>query len=179
MKLSLAHLYSQPIINPVLLILSLIICLFTLTSIQIYPTFFFNPPSNLEKLKKEIEKHEKLTWYLVKEIDPYQRDMEHTVYTRELSKLSLFADGRFIMKNKHAKQSGYYSIDQAEKTLILSCYQINHRILTEKTRVIYTYDVKSYNKNRLVLEWQGRHGKIQCHYIQLNRSAITYNVLFF
>ena len=141
-----------------------------------------SPNQNLEEslsvieLEKDIEKYGKITWYLVKEIDPYQKETLTNSSMNAPSALILDNKNRFSMKGEDLKQYGYYELDQENSMLTLDCYQIGEKVLSRSQRTSYIYRLKSYGRSGMVLEWQGRHGKVKCYYVRIKRSGFDLNL---
>lgn len=149
------------------LIISLPLCLLSLSAFQIIQSSISNKNKTaIERLLYDIEIHGKVTWHLSKEIDPYQKAIAPKSSSQHLAALSLNKKGRFMMKDEKNKQLGSYQLNKEDSTLTLICQQINGRVLKETSRVPFTYSIKSYRKNILILEWQGRHGKVERHYVR-------------
>jgi hypothetical protein len=113
------------------------------------------------RLSDLLQAHGQLRFQLESEYDPYQHGLRITP-AKHNSQYLVFsqAQHQYLRYDQHERRPGFWRIDvKAGKILFAETASSG-----EGTPGQHTFQIRSFEKDRLALIWQGRHGYVQRNY---------------
>ncbi|MEL6592326.1 MAG: hypothetical protein AAFP02_04180 [Bacteroidota bacterium] len=124
--------------------------------------------SPLHTLLRDLLKADSISWQLVEQYDPYQGGHTQRITKGTRPKLTLKALGGFKELSSDPVREGKWIVDLQERTIQFVYTRIGGQLVQEPI-LGPIYQVKSYNREDLILTHQGRHGMVELHYRMLDK----------
>ncbi len=112
------------------------------------------------KLVQRMAEHGQLHFILASEYDPYHRGQRIEADRSNPRYLSFSSDHRYVYHNRRERHPGYWHIDVKQGRLTIRKGPQSQRG-NHSTEV---FTIRSFDGERLVLLWQGRHGYVLRNY---------------
>ena len=124
--------------------------------------------SPIATLIEVIQDKKTVTWKLAHNYDPYRNGTVLRTSPEHPQFLQLSAKGTYLeSKGKHEKVGHWYP-QLSEQAIRFSCKKVDGKLL-DQAQVI-TYKVEAYTSDKLVLSWQGRHGRVEQVYLPVDQA---------